>query len=905
VKKIIIILSLLVFAKNSVCQNPSFAWAKQIGGAGYDMGNVVTTDFANNVYVGGRITPSTADGLISKYNSVGILTWSKQFSGTGNCTVFSMKVDASGNVYSTGYFNGQIDFDPNAGVFSLTSLGGSQDVFITKLDAAGNFVWAKQIGNNVSEWGYSLILDGSSNVFVAGAFVGTVDFDPGAGVSNLVSNSGSEDIFVLKLDAAGNFMFAKNMGGGSSDNGYSIALDPAGNIYTTGRFNLTSDFDPNAGVQNLTSAGSDDIFISKLDNAGNFVWAKRIGGASSDFGWSIFVDASSNVYTTGKFFGNIDFDPGASTFFLNSGSGQAAYVNKLDGSGNFIWAKVLGGGSSGAEGISIALDANGFIYSTGYFFNSVADFDPGAGTFNLTPIGFTDIYVSKLDPSGNFVWAGMIGSTNSDYAQSIAIDGSNSILLAGYFNGLADLDPTATTFTANPVSADIYLVKLGNCSGVPVAPSSISGMTNLCSGTGSSSYSISLVSGATSYMWSLPGGWSGSSATNTISATPGSTGIFTVTASNACGTSPQQTLNVTVNPLPTITVNSGSICSGSSFTIVPGGANTYTIQGGSAVVSPTATNSYTVIGTSTAGCVSSSFATSNVIVNTLPTITVNSGSICSGSSFTIAPGGANTYTIQGGSAVVSPTATISYTVTGTSTAGCVSAGPAVSNVTVNSLPVISANSGSVCSGQSFTITPSGANTYTFSGGPIVTPTTTSSYSVTGTSSTGCTSSASAVSNVTVNSLPIINANTSNTLICTGQSATLTATGANTFTWNPGGTGNNIVISPTVSTTYTVTGINATGCSNTSSFTQSVSACTGLSSVISTDCNLSIFPNPTNGVLSIKYESDKFEIKIYNSLGELVSLSLGENSKGCADLSSQSAGIYFIKVGSVTKKLIKE
>jgi len=168
-----------------------------------------------------------------------------------------------------------------------------------------------------------------------------------------------------------------------------------------------------------------------------------------------------------------------------------------------------------------------------------------------------------------------------------------------------------------------------------------------------------------------------------------------------------------------------------------------------------------------------------------------------------------------------------YNVTGTSVQGCVSSNTAVSSVTVNSIPVISVNSGSICSGSSFTINPSGANIYTISGGPaIVSPTTNSSYSITGTSVQGCVSSNTAVSSVTVNPLPSVTATTNNTLLCTGQTASLTANGASTYLWNTSATTSVIAISPNVTTNYTVTGTDANGCANSVVLTQSVSACTG-------------------------------------------------------------------------------
>ena len=173
---------------------------------------------------------------------------------------------------------------------------------------------------------------------------------------------------------------------------------------------------------------------------------------------------------------------------------------------------------------------------------------------------------------------------------------------------------------------------------------------------------------------------------------PSINSTYTVIGTNTltgCVSQALSTSSLTVNPNPTITVNSGAICAGKNFIINPSGANTYTIQGGNAVVSPSINASYSVVGTSTAGCLSQAFATSNLTVNPNPTITVNSGTICVGQNFTINPTGANTYTIQGGNAVVSPTINttlnfiIFYTVIGTNAAGCESEASATSTLTVN------------------------------------------------------------------------------------------------------------------------------------------------------------------------------------------------------------------------------
>jgi len=189
-----------------------------------------------------------------------------KWGGTSHDGGNSIALDAFGNVYTTGHFEGTADIDPGAGVFNLTS-AGLYDIFISKLDASGNFAWAKAMGGAGYEYGLSIALDADGNVYTTGGFFSaTVDFDPGGGVLNLTS-AGGYDIFISKLDASGNFAWAKAMGGTTRDQAGSIALDDSGNVYTTGYFHDTPDFDPGAGVFNLTSAGNSDIFVHKMSQA--------------------------------------------------------------------------------------------------------------------------------------------------------------------------------------------------------------------------------------------------------------------------------------------------------------------------------------------------------------------------------------------------------------------------------------------------------------------------------------------------------------------------------------------------------------------------------------------------------------------------------------------------------------
>ncbi len=382
--------------------------------------------------------------------------WAKQMGGNSDGKGHSTALDALGNVYTTGFFSGTTDFDPGPGTFNLTSSAGLE-IFISKLDASGNFVWAKQLEGTTLNRGNSITVDINGYIYVTGYFAGTVDFDPSPGVFNL-SSAGSADIFILKLDPSGNFEWAKQMGGTGDDRSNSIAVDDNGNVYTTGYFTGTADFDPGAGLFNLSTAGNDDVFIAKLDASGDFLWAKQVAGTADDRGNSVAVDANGNVYTTGRFEGTVDFDPGAGTFNLSSAGTHDVFISKLDPSGNFEWAKQMGG-TADDRSFSIAVDNSGNVYTTGYF-NETADFDPGSGTFNLTSSVGSDIFVSKLDSSGDFVWAKQMEGTSNNTGFSIALDANSNVYITGSFQGTVDFDPGTGTFNLNAASIDIFISKL-------------------------------------------------------------------------------------------------------------------------------------------------------------------------------------------------------------------------------------------------------------------------------------------------------------------------------------------------------------------------------------------------------------------------------------------------------------
>lgn len=389
--------------------------------------------------------------------------WAKIIGGFSDQDGRGITVDADGNVYTTGFYDSIADLDPGAGVLNYNA-GGSIGCYIQKLDSLGNLVWAKTVYGPWGCWGNAIKLDTSGNICISGGFSGTVDFDPGAGTYNLTGISLlGQDLFILKLDVLGNFVWAKNIGGGGVSNVAAMDIDVFGNTYIAGLYSDSIDIDPGAGVLNLFSNGVWDILVIKLDVLGNLAWGKSFGGSDYDGGQSIAIDTFGNVYSTGSYRGTVDFDPGPGTFNLMSvASNSDIYVQKLDSSGNFLWAKSMGGIGLD-EGGSIVADASGNIYLTGTF-SETSDFDPGAGSYNLTAAGtpsLYDIFIEKLNSSGNFVWAKSIEGIGSDFGKSIAIDNSGYIYLTGYFDQMADFDPGPGVVNITPtIWDDIFVEKL-------------------------------------------------------------------------------------------------------------------------------------------------------------------------------------------------------------------------------------------------------------------------------------------------------------------------------------------------------------------------------------------------------------------------------------------------------------
>ena len=486
-KKRAISLIIVLFILNTI-RAQNFDWAKSFGSPGYDMGDAIAVDAVGNVITVGHFSTTVdfdpsptgihnltaASGgvgmFISKLSPTGAFIWAKSFDG-GSYTfnhIRSVATDASGNIYTVGEFGAAMDFDPSPSTSFTLAPNGPSSIFVSKLDASGNFVWAFQLGSpSNADYCGQVTVDASGNIYIVGFYDQTVDFDPTAGVSNLSVTGGGTDVFIAKYTSAGNYIWAGRIGGGGAV-GVSIAVDASQNIYATGRFSGTADMDPSPSATSTlaatsTSAAGYDMFVCKLDASCNFVWAKQFSGNGLESPLAITLDGSANVYLTGNFNGTVDFDPSAATHTLTANAGADAFICKLNTSGTFMWAHAFGSSTTDNDsGYDVKVSSPGNVFITGVFYGTT-DFNPSPTATNvLSSAGSGDIFVSKFDSNGNFVWAKQMSGTNYDEGNSIAVDASENIYITGGSYGVVDYDPSpASSYTlASAGDRDIFICKL-------------------------------------------------------------------------------------------------------------------------------------------------------------------------------------------------------------------------------------------------------------------------------------------------------------------------------------------------------------------------------------------------------------------------------------------------------------
>ena len=386
------------------------------------------------------------------------LVMAKQFHGNDAQITNWAVSDNSGNMYMITNFYDDLDADPGPGTVNFNS-SGSLDIAIIKLNAAGDFIWAKQIGGTLFGGAYKLVLDGNGDPYIFGYFNGTMDMDPGPGTSNLVSN-GADDVFCAKYDTDGNLQWAVKLGGTGTEQSYGFDLNSADHVFVHGYFQNTVDFNPGVGTFNLTAGPGGSDFLVELDANGIFQNAILM---SSAYGNALMIDPSDNIYITGLFWNTVDFDPGPGTHnLIADGFGSDAFILKLDADGNYLWAGKFSG-SSDEQGTALSYDPVSTGIIVGGFYQGTIDANPGVGVSNLISAGYVDGFIIKLNNDGTFIWSKSIGGSGFQIIGGLNADNTGNIHITGPFEQTTDFDPSGSTFnlTSNG-GTDIYRLVLNS-----------------------------------------------------------------------------------------------------------------------------------------------------------------------------------------------------------------------------------------------------------------------------------------------------------------------------------------------------------------------------------------------------------------------------------------------------------
>lgn len=423
-------------------------------------------------------TANTEDAFVAEYGPTGSLTWVRTFVGQatvnqGGFTTYAtsqvsaIAVDALGNIFIAGSFNGSVRVTTTTVSATQTSVAQATEPFVARLDGSGRVFWFDGFAGMAydTDAANALAVVGSGGVVVAGSFAESATF----GTTTLTA-SGSSEAFVARVDGSGRVVWAVASRGmnGSNASIAALALDGSGNVALAGSYSGTIDADPSASTALVTSAGSVDALAWKLDPNGSFLWARSFGSTDYDAATALAIDASGNLLVTGAFSETVNFGTNLRPDRLTAGPLYNAFVLKLDPLGNETWARGLIGSSGSSKGQGVAVDASGNAHVAGTFAGPI-DFDPGPGLDVLTSVGSSDAFLAGYDPTGALVYALQAGQTNFNAVLGIALNASGTATLAGTYSGTIRFGSSSLPNSSNPAG---FVAQAMVASPPPPAPSS-------------------------------------------------------------------------------------------------------------------------------------------------------------------------------------------------------------------------------------------------------------------------------------------------------------------------------------------------------------------------------------------------------------------------------------------------
>ncbi len=535
--KTLVVLGFAVTINYLNAQNPTWQWAKSIGGVGNDFASKTCVDASGNVFVACNFQSSSInvgtvniansgisgmDVFVAKFNPSGDVIWAQRIAGANNEYATGITVDAAGRVYVSGYYSSpQISIPPflanNTGSTSVTN-----DIYIACLNGSGVPQFLNSYGSTSHETAGGLAYYGGSTqaIYLTGSYTSS-SFQVGATTLTNTGTGGSSEGYLIKFNTTGTPQWARTFGSaGSGDYSNSVEVDNTGAPHILGSFGSGNTV---IGTSTLVSYGSSDIFFAKYDVNGNFVWSKNIGGTSNDFPGYIDIDATNNIYISG-YYQNTSINFGS--FSLPNAGGYDAFAAKFNSLGTNLWA-TRAYGTGNEYGMSLVLDAVGNTYLSGY--TEGASFTIGSSSFSNLNAPTSDMFIAKLNTAGTFQWLAKSTGTNSELTLggAMAIDAVGNIYTTGIYDGNA----TFSTTSFNAAGAyDIFFAKIGCLTTGLIAP------VTLCTGT---SATLSATE-ATTYSWST------GATSSSIVVSPTATTVYSVTGTtgSCVGTPASYTLNV-------------------------------------------------------------------------------------------------------------------------------------------------------------------------------------------------------------------------------------------------------------------------------------------------------------------------------------------------------------------------
>lgn len=440
----------------------TYQWIEQAGGPQEDYSESIAVDDSGNAYITGIFTDScffdgnvniqskgNGDIFLAKYDSSGTLLWLKTAGGANEDGGLGVCLDASRNVYITGFIS-------DTAMFGIDSLFGNglRDIFVAKYSNAGTLIWVKSAGGAGNDKGNSIAVDDSGHVFITGMFSDTVMFNS----TFILAAQGMGDIFIAHLDTGLQWKWVTQAGGTGDDAGQDIALGMQGEVYVTGYFYGQATFGDTTlnhnGDTTFYTHGESDAFLARYNHdTGKIKWFTQAGGPGFDYGNGVAADGFGNIYITGSFFDSAYFAPASLSEDIGAGLSDI-FLAKYDSSGNFLWVREAGSPLQD-YGIGLALDNAGNPHITGAFSDTCS-----FGALSLISGGSYDIFTAGYSPQGDLWWVKQAGGTGDDRGYDIAISHPGADYITGIFSESCNF----ANFNIQSVvgSGDIFIAKINS-----------------------------------------------------------------------------------------------------------------------------------------------------------------------------------------------------------------------------------------------------------------------------------------------------------------------------------------------------------------------------------------------------------------------------------------------------------